>query len=368
MAAAKDGRLASVDFWRGVALATIFINHIPGNPLEAFTHKNFGFSDAAEAFVFLAGMGVSFAYLARAEKTGLAMQAAALARRAGKLYLAHLALIVVCGGLLAYAASVSIRPGLIDGTGFEAFWANPALALADVARLSLQPAYFNILPLYVALLLVAPLLIALVRLDATLAIMASITVWLSAHLSGFVIGDTDEHGWYFNPLAWQLIFTLGLVSGQLARRRAKIASKPLTILAMLYLVAAAVWVRSGASLPAEIIGVPAFLVEPEKANVSLPRLLHALALFYLVSRLPLENILRRAEWASPFVMMGRHSLPVFCALSVLSFAAQIARNADENLATWDVTIVGSGLLALVLFAWALDRNSAVTQNGKARAV
>ena len=55
-------RLASVDFWRGFALVTIFVNHIPGNILEPFTHKNFGFSDAAEVFVFLAGVGVAFAY------------------------------------------------------------------------------------------------------------------------------------------------------------------------------------------------------------------------------------------------------------------------------------------------------------------
>ncbi|MFN9907133.1 MAG: OpgC domain-containing protein, partial [bacterium] len=50
--AARDLRL---DLFRGVALMMIFINHVPGNFASYWTHMNFGFSDAAEAFVFLSG-------------------------------------------------------------------------------------------------------------------------------------------------------------------------------------------------------------------------------------------------------------------------------------------------------------------------
>ena len=41
---ARDHR---IDILRGLALVSIFINHIPGNVLEPFTHKNFGLSDSA---------------------------------------------------------------------------------------------------------------------------------------------------------------------------------------------------------------------------------------------------------------------------------------------------------------------------------
>ena len=44
-----------VDFWRGFALVEIFVNHIPGNVYEQFTHKALSLSDSAELFVFLAG-------------------------------------------------------------------------------------------------------------------------------------------------------------------------------------------------------------------------------------------------------------------------------------------------------------------------
>lgn len=361
--AAEQSRLASVDFWRGVALATIFINHVPGNPLEAFTHKNFGFSDAADAFVFLAGMGVALAYAGRMERGGWRAAFRPLLRRASKLYAVHLALIVVCGGLLAYAAATVLRPGLPEGTGFEAFWSDPLRALRDVALLTLQPAYFNILPLYVALLLAAPALLALARRDWRLALAASASLWLAAHLAGWTIGDDDDHGWYFNPLAWQLIFTAGLCAGLLARRRKSVSSPLLFKAALVWLAVAALWVKGGVALPMDMGAIPNFLIESNKANASLPRLLHAAALFYVASQLPLERILQRAEWARPFVLMGRNALPVFCLLSVLSFATQIARNADESLMTYDIAIVSAGLLLIAGFAWLLDRRTALAKAG-----
>ncbi|MDP2781934.1 OpgC domain-containing protein, partial [Devosia sp.] len=57
--APRDLRL---DMFRGVALVMIFINHVPGTLYESFTNRNFGFSDAAEAFVFMSGMAAGLAY------------------------------------------------------------------------------------------------------------------------------------------------------------------------------------------------------------------------------------------------------------------------------------------------------------------
>ncbi|MBX3539992.1 MAG: OpgC domain-containing protein, partial [Chelatococcus sp.] len=55
-------RIDGIDFWRGIVLAMIFINHVPGNGFEIMTHRHVGFSDSAEAFVFLAGVSVALAY------------------------------------------------------------------------------------------------------------------------------------------------------------------------------------------------------------------------------------------------------------------------------------------------------------------
>ena len=35
----------AIDFWRGFALVTIFINHIPGLFYEKFTYRNVSLSD-----------------------------------------------------------------------------------------------------------------------------------------------------------------------------------------------------------------------------------------------------------------------------------------------------------------------------------
>ena len=58
----RDTRL---DVFRAIALLTIFVNHVPGQYLEHLTHKNFGFSDSAEAFVLISGMSVGLAYGSR---------------------------------------------------------------------------------------------------------------------------------------------------------------------------------------------------------------------------------------------------------------------------------------------------------------
>ncbi|MGU3594120.1 OpgC domain-containing protein, partial [Methylobacterium brachiatum] len=51
----------AIDFWRGFALVTIFVNHIPGNTFVRYTFSQYGISDAAELFVFLAGWSIGIA-------------------------------------------------------------------------------------------------------------------------------------------------------------------------------------------------------------------------------------------------------------------------------------------------------------------
>ena len=58
----RPKRDARIDFLRGFALLTIFIDHVPGNLLGTLTLRNFGFSDAAELFVLLSGFSAMLAY------------------------------------------------------------------------------------------------------------------------------------------------------------------------------------------------------------------------------------------------------------------------------------------------------------------
>jgi len=50
----------AVDFWRGFALVTIFMNHIPGIYYSRFTYGTISVSDSADLFVFLAGWSLRY--------------------------------------------------------------------------------------------------------------------------------------------------------------------------------------------------------------------------------------------------------------------------------------------------------------------
>lgn len=342
----RQTRIVSVDFWRGVALASIFINHIPGNPLEPLTHKNFGFSDAAEIFVFLAGVGAAFVYAGRVAEQGFARPAGAILVRVVQLYMAHLTVLLACGAVVAFAVLKTNDIRLLEATQFDQIIEAPIEALIGLATLGLQPAYLNILPLYVALLLIAPAMISLAVLDVRLALLASATLYVGTQLLHLALpGYAGHAAWYFNPLAWQFLFVIGLVCGMIARRGRLRTSPTLLTLALAYLIGSLVWVRVGFLPEWDFSPVPRFIWDFDKTQLWVPRLLHALALIYVVSRLPLENVLRSRLWAQPMVILGRHSLPVFCVGTVLSIAAQVFRiSIGGGAPGLDIALLAIGLM------------------------
>ncbi len=88
----RDVRL---DFFRGIGLWMIFLDHIPHDVVSWLTLRNYGFSDAAEFFVFISGYLVGFIY-APIVRGGLFLAALKrLWKRAGQLYIAHIMLFLL---------------------------------------------------------------------------------------------------------------------------------------------------------------------------------------------------------------------------------------------------------------------------------
>ncbi|TIU32045.1 MAG: hypothetical protein E5W28_12440, partial [Mesorhizobium sp.] len=75
-----------IDVLRALALLTIFVDHVPGTVFENWTYKNFGFSDAAEAFVLISGISVALAYGTKFKPGGRLLATLKMWRRAGVLY------------------------------------------------------------------------------------------------------------------------------------------------------------------------------------------------------------------------------------------------------------------------------------------
>ncbi len=349
-------RFVSLDFWRGVALVTIFVNHIPGNPAEAFTHKNFGFSDAAEAFVLLAGVAAALAYLPGMRSGSYARQTVRIGLRAWTLYVSHLVVLTLCGAAVAYGVIATGDVRILEATQFDQIIGAPLEAAIGVVTMGLQPAYLNILPLYIVLLLLTPALLCLVAIDPRLALIGSGALYVASQL--WALAPPSYPGvdaWYFNPLAWQFLFAIGLCAGAvLVRGRRLKVPVWMVILAVAYVIGALVWTRSGFYNPHDLAPLPRFVWDFDKTNLSLPRLLHVLALGVIIMALPLERLLRNASAARPFILLGHNALPVFCTGTVLAFAAMPLRAGELGHPALDFLIVPGGIAVQLMLAWMLE--------------
>ncbi len=105
----------AVDFWRGIALVTIFINHIPGNTFQNYTYSQYGISDAAELFVFLAGWSIGIATRGRDGVPEPALRTILrLLSRMVEVYRAQLVITAIALAMLAGAALYLDNPLLVE--------------------------------------------------------------------------------------------------------------------------------------------------------------------------------------------------------------------------------------------------------------
>ena len=359
----NPGREHRVDFLRGIALATIFINHIPGNVLSHFTPVNFGFSDAAEIFVTLAGFAAAQAYFPTYAKGDRLAATLKSWRRAWLLYLCHIASTIACVAILAAAAILFARPGYLADT-IEPLYVNVAPLFTDpprgyigLATLGHQLGYFNILPMYMVLLFAMPAIMALALHGLVPLVTASVALWIAA---GTFAVDFPNYptpgGWYFNPFAWQILLVGGFALGIAWRQRLNVKLPPwLVVIAVGYVILAGI-VRVNqlwAYFPA--LPLPPLIWGFEKGYVALPRLLHGLALLVILLGTPLWSLLSRIPTSSPFHAMGRNALAVFCWGEILCLVATIARFELGGGIAVDLALVVAHFAVIASFATILDR-------------
>lgn len=348
-----------VDFLRGLSLASIFINHVPGNLYEKWTHKNFGFSDAAEVFVILAGFASAYAYyagFARGERWTASLKAL---KRAWILYLAHITTTIAGVAIFSFAALWLGKPAYVDDSfvfmNLKTFFDDPQRGLIGIATLGHQLGYFNILSMYMALLVMVPAMMWLASKDLRLLWAASIALYLIAALTSIDIPNYPlPGGWFFNPFAWQLLFVFGFTLGQWRREGKVIPLKPwLLALSLVYLILAYWWIPFDWLINFSGIELPRTIWSFDKTFVALPRLFHVLALTYAVTML-LGSAMARISPNNPLTAMGRHSLPIFCVGSLLSMIGTVLHREAGGGIFFDTLIIGAGLTLQFLLARLLD--------------
>src|ERR1044071_8747564 len=100
----EKGRDLRLDLFRGIANWAIFLDHIPDNVVNWITTRNYGFSDAADLFVFISGYTASFVYARMMIDRGFIVGATRLFKRVWQLYVAHVILFVIYIVSISYLA------------------------------------------------------------------------------------------------------------------------------------------------------------------------------------------------------------------------------------------------------------------------
>jgi hypothetical protein len=335
-------RVRDIDFWRGFCLIVIVIDHVPGNWLERLTPKNFGLSDAAEAFVFLSGVSAGLVYLPKTKSRGFTWITSACMRRAFKLYYVHI-LLTLCA-LVLFA--VIYRSSGVDALSSVPFFSLDFGSYANVfafLTLSYQLAWFGVLPFYVVSMLWAPVALVLTLRDPRLALGASGMLYLAARAYGHAHMFPDgpnPNGLFnlFNLVAWQFIFTIGIVcAATWPGRECRTWPKLLAL--------SGVIVVGGLIVKTDAFGLISGLAEgtlphldANKAGLGLGRLIHFMALAYLVAVasvfLPYVAQLINSAAGRTFQVLGRNSLAIFFLGSLLSAGGRAAVTLSSVKAPW----------------------------------
>lgn len=346
----RDGR---IDILRGAALLMIFVDHIGNNTVSEITLRNWQFSDAAELFVLLAGVSSMLAYGRVFEEHGVRVGALKVARRCLHLYAAQVVL------LLATLAIIALWAWYF-GAEFKVLEPSKPAEIGHAVRLAELPTFLDILPLYIVLLGCFPVFISLWRLSPWALLVPSLVVWRLAQVIPWLnIHNTESGiGWFFNPFAWQLLFTLGMALAVVHRKRGfslprRWWLRGLAVAYILYaLVAMAPWIRWGWSEWHPIV-----MPVPDKSTVDPRRVLDIAAIILLA--LSSDRFLAAQDhWAlRPLAICGRHSLEVFAAGTILSLFGRLLFTTFGI--GWDMQIVVNGggfAIMIAIGAW-LDRRA-----------
>ena len=344
-----------IDFWRGLALVIIFIDHVPGIVFESYTLRSIAVSDAAEIFVFLAGWSMRLLVSSRQVRDMKGWQV--FLRLEGRAVTIFAAQIVITEIALAMTAAGSLlleNPLLLEWNNAAAVFENPIEAHVGLVFLSHQLGYFDILPLYVVLMASAPIAVLCDRYFPHLLMPLSLAIYAAALATGVNLPTWPVEGrWFFNPLAWQLIFVLGFVlashkglGGVIRRRRAAMRwlGAPLVVagLTVTYLG----WSPDPLSLPE-----PKLFLMFDKTYASPARIIQMLSLVAVFG----GTFAYLQRWIPPairfFSTLGRNSLNVFCVGSLLSLLAQFVRFALGGGLSIDFAVVFVAVTCMYATAW-----------------
>ena len=351
------GRDLRLDLFRGWANWAIFLDHIPHEVLNSITTRNYGFSDAADLFVFISGYTAAFVFGRIMIERGYVAAAARLVKRASQLYAAHIILVLVYIAVIASVSRGLHDPNDLTVFNVAVFMSKPLWEFFQVLALRYKPVNLDVLPLYILLLgTFAPALWLMVR-RPTLTLVCSMVVYLAARHFEWNLAASRTGVWYFNPFAWQLLFFLGAWTalGGAQAIQSITRTRAAFWLAIAYLVFAFV-VTVAIQTPDLGNLLPHWILQPfepnDKTNLAPYRVVHLIALAIVITRfLPAESAILQWRSLAPLIKCGQNSLQVFCIGIVLSFCAHAAIELSLNSLLVQILAGAAGVLLMTAVAY-----------------
>jgi hypothetical protein len=223
-----------IDMLRGLAIVFVVINHVGLVSLfQDVTQEFIGVVSGAELFVLLSGTVLGLVYRPKLVSGGIGEVVIRTTRRAWKLYYTALGVVLTIffltlipgvngdyvttftdqgTGGAGSAASGRVYDLYAGIDGLLAYPVNPSIVV-DLLLLRLGPWQFNVMGLYVILLLVSPLVLWLLsRRWWPLVLAGSVALYVVGNLTRFRLLPSQFED-SFPLLAWQLLFTLGITAG-----------------------------------------------------------------------------------------------------------------------------------------------------------
>jgi hypothetical protein len=351
---ARDLRL---DILRGWLQVSIFGAHAVGSMFGAYgIHAAWGLSDASGQFVFLSGFVLASVFTLKAARDGSGAAARDTWRRAGRLWVKHMALFLLFGAMILWAERALPLPGEGERLAWGLLAADPLTALWGAATLLYLPNYIDVLPVFILAMLVLPGFLWLVGRIGAWALLPSAVLW-----AGVQAGAWQYWSWLpvgLDPLAWQFAFLLGAWFGRRALLDgAAVRRHGWAVALCLAMIVAGFLQRLGEGLESDMVfDVEGIWTLAGKPHLGPLALLHGLALAYLAAVL----IPREAGWmhrAVPQALaaVGRHSLDVFCLGLFLSWIVSAALRLHPDVWWLDPVLTLAGIAVLVGFALARER-------------
>ncbi len=340
----------------GIANWSVFVDHIPNNVVNLLTLRNFGFSGAADLFVFVVGYGVAIIHGRMALERGYVVAATRIFRRVWRLYAAYVVLFVIYIDTIAYVASQSMAPEIISEYNISGILEHPLRILVRGLVLQEEPLNLDLLQLMIPLMAFFPIALwgLLRRPNVTLAL--SVALYFAARWFDWNFRTYPDQEWAYNPFCWQMLMVLGgwfAVTGASVRALRNLSW--LRALAGAYLVSAMAitLMRHSPALSVYLPDVILNGITPiDKEYLAPYRVIHFLALAFIATHLiPPDHPGLQWKPLQMVIKCGEEWLAVFCIGVFLSFAGHLILITGANLVVMQIGVSLAGFAAMTAVAY-----------------